>query len=55
MENAGTIAEAWVDRGDMLSAHYCLNYSIELLVKTVFALNKEFLPHQNGGYSTFEI
>jgi predicted nucleotidyltransferase len=54
-ENAGTIAEAWVDRGDMLSAHYCLNYSIELLVKTVFALNKEFLPHQNGGYSTFEI
>jgi len=39
-----TIAEAWIDRGDLLSAHYCLNYAIDLLLKTVFALNKEFLP-----------
>ena len=39
-----TITEAWVDRGDLLSAHYCLNYAIDLLLKTVFALNKEFLP-----------
>ena len=43
-EDVGTIAEAWVDRGDLLSAHYCLNYAIDLLLKTVFALNKEFLP-----------
>lgn len=39
-----TVIEAWVDRGDLLSAHYCLNYAIDLLLKTVFALNKEFLP-----------
>jgi len=39
-----TIAEAWIDRGDLLSAHYCLNYAIDLLLKTAFALNKEFLP-----------
>jgi predicted nucleotidyltransferase len=43
-EGVGTIAEAWIDRGDVLSAHYCLNYSVELLFKIVFALNKEFLP-----------
>jgi len=42
--NIGTIAEAWVHRGDLISAHYCLNYSIDLIIKTVFALNKEFLP-----------
>jgi len=44
VEKFCTIAEAWVDRGDLLSAHYCLNYAIDLLLKTVFALNKEFLP-----------
>ncbi|MGA3191864.1 MAG: hypothetical protein ABSD73_05040 [Candidatus Bathyarchaeia archaeon] len=39
-----TVTESWVDRGDLLSAHYCMNCSIDLLLKTVFALNKEFLP-----------
>lgn len=39
-----TMTEAWVDRGDIMSAHYCLNYALGLLVKLVFALNKEFLP-----------
>lgn len=43
-KDTGTIAEAWIDRGDMLSAHYCLNHSIELLLKAVYAINKEFLP-----------
>jgi predicted nucleotidyltransferase len=42
--DVGTIAETWVDRGDLISAHYCLNYALGLLVKVVFALNKEFLP-----------
>jgi len=43
-EGVGTIAEAWVDRGDLLAAHYCLNYAVDLLLKVLFALNKEFLP-----------
>jgi len=43
-EDAGTMAEAWIDRGDLASAHYCLNYSIDLLLGIVFALNREFLP-----------
>lgn len=43
-DEAGTIAEAWVERGDLMSAHYCLNYSIGLIVRMIFALNKEFLP-----------
>ena len=43
-EDIGTVAESWVSRGDLLSAHYCLNYSVDLLLKLVFALNKEYLP-----------
>jgi predicted nucleotidyltransferase len=43
-DNVGTIAETWVNRGDLASAHYCLNYALSLLVRIVFALNKEFLP-----------
>jgi predicted nucleotidyltransferase len=43
-EGTYTIAETWVDRGDLTSAHYCLNYAVEVLLKTTFALNKEFLP-----------
>jgi hypothetical protein len=45
-EGEATMVEAWVDRGDMLSAHYCLNYSIDLLIKIVFALNKQYVPPQ---------
>ena len=43
-ENVGTIAESWVERGDMQSAHYCLNYCVDLMLKILFALNKEHLP-----------
>ena len=28
----------------MVSAHYCLNYVLILLIKIIFALNREFLP-----------
>jgi predicted nucleotidyltransferase len=40
----GTISEAWIERGDLTSAHYCLNYSIDLLLKILFALNRKFVP-----------
>ena len=43
-KDVGTIAEAWVKRGDPMIAHYCINYAIELLIEVIFALNKEFLP-----------
>jgi len=43
-EDVGTVAEAWIERGDIVAAHYCLNYAVELLVRMIFALNKEFLP-----------
>jgi predicted nucleotidyltransferase len=43
-DNVGTIAETWVDRGDLISAHYCLDYALSLLIKMTFALNREFLP-----------
>ncbi len=45
-EGVGTMVEAWIDRSDMLSAHYCLNYSIDLIIKIIFALNKEYVPPQ---------
>jgi predicted nucleotidyltransferase len=40
----GTVAECWVDRGDLVSAHYCMTYSVDLMLRIIFALNKEFLP-----------
>jgi len=43
-ENVATIAEMWVERGDLVSAHYCANYSLDLMVSMIFALNKEFMP-----------
>lgn len=36
-ENVGTVAEAWIDRGDPVSAHFCVSYAIELILKTVLA------------------
>lgn len=43
-EDMGTMTETWIERGDLASAHFCLNYSIDLIVRMIFALNKEFLP-----------
>jgi predicted nucleotidyltransferase len=43
-EHMGTMVEAWVERGDMVSAQYCLSYAFDLLIRIMFALNKEFLP-----------
>ena len=43
-KSVGTIAEAWIERGGLESAHYCLSYGVELLIKILFAVNKEFLP-----------
>ncbi len=39
-----TVSESWVDRGDLAAAHYCVNYGLDLLLKILFALNKEYLP-----------
>jgi len=43
-DDVGTIAEAWIDRGDLTAAHDSLNYAVELFFEAIFALNKEFLP-----------
>jgi len=43
-EEVGTVSEACIERGDLAAAHYCLNYAIDLLIRLIFALNKEFLP-----------
>jgi len=43
-ENDETLADIWVRRGDLTSAHYCVNYAMTLLIRIIFALNKEFLP-----------
>jgi predicted nucleotidyltransferase len=45
-ENVGTMAEAWVERGDFASAHYCLTYAVDVLLRVIFALNREFVPPQ---------
>jgi predicted nucleotidyltransferase len=43
-EGVGTIAGSWIERGDLVSAHYCLNYSVDLLLRLLFAVNQEFVP-----------
>lgn len=43
-EEEPSLAEVWVKRGDLISAHYCVNYSLEVFVKLLFAMNHEFLP-----------
>ncbi|MEM3011177.1 MAG: nucleotidyltransferase domain-containing protein [Candidatus Bathyarchaeia archaeon] len=43
-ENEDCVAEAWIERDDLVTAHYCLNYAVDLLLKIIFALNREFLP-----------
>lgn len=43
-EDARTIAEAAVERGDLATAHYCISYGLDLLLGLLFALNKAFLP-----------
>jgi predicted nucleotidyltransferase len=43
-EGVGTISESWIERGDLASAHYCLNYSVDLLLRLLFAINREFVP-----------
>jgi len=43
-KHVGTIAESWIDRGDLASAHYCLNYALDLMLQMVYALNREFAP-----------
>jgi len=45
-ENLETMVDAWVARGDLISAHYCVNYAFDLTLCVLFALNKEFLPPQ---------
>ena len=43
-KDVGSVAECWIERGDLVAAHYCLNYAVELLIKVLYALNREFLP-----------
>jgi len=43
-EDVGTVAEAWIERGDLLAAHYCLNYAVDELLRLLYAINREFLP-----------
>ncbi len=43
-EGQGCVAETWIRRGDLLSANYCIHYSLDLILELVFALNREFLP-----------
>ncbi len=43
-EYTPTMIDMWVDRGDIVSAEYSVNYGIELILDLVYALNRSFLP-----------
>ncbi len=38
------VPEKWVRRGDILAAHHCFCYGIDMLLQTLFALNKTHVP-----------
>ena len=43
-EGIGSMVDLWIDRDDLVSAHYCLSHAFDLLIRIIFALNNEFLP-----------
>ncbi|MHA2426390.1 MAG: nucleotidyltransferase domain-containing protein [Candidatus Thorarchaeota archaeon] len=43
-EYTPTMIDMWMDRGDVVSAEYAVNYGIELILDLVYTLNKSFLP-----------
>ncbi|GAG38615.1 unnamed protein product, partial [marine sediment metagenome] len=43
-EGVGTITEAWIERGDLVAAHHCVSYGLEVILEMLFALNREFFP-----------
>jgi len=43
-EGEGTITEAWVERGDLVAAHHCVSYGLEVILEMVFSLKQEFFP-----------
>ena len=40
------VARSWVDRGDLLAAHDCLNVTLDILIKAVFLANDELVPFE---------
>ena len=38
------IAETWVSRGDMVNAHYTLNYAVDLTLNLLYTVNREYIP-----------
>ena len=43
-EGVGTITEVWVERGNLVAAHHCVSYGLEVIFEMMFALNREFFP-----------
>ncbi|MFW9979515.1 MAG: nucleotidyltransferase domain-containing protein [Candidatus Thorarchaeota archaeon] len=39
-----SMIDLWNDRGHLISAQYSVNYSIDLILETVYALNRSYLP-----------
>jgi len=37
-------AKAWVAKGDLVSAHYCINVALDYLLEALFALNNQLCP-----------
>ena len=40
----GLVAPSWVQRGDLLAAHHCLNIALDSLIKALFLANEELIP-----------
>ncbi|MFW9907657.1 MAG: nucleotidyltransferase domain-containing protein [Candidatus Thorarchaeota archaeon] len=49
-EYAPTMIDLWIDRDDLISAEYSVNYGIDMLLELVYSLNRSFLPAPKWRY-----
>jgi predicted nucleotidyltransferase len=42
--NHPSLARMWLERGDPLSAHHCIDHSMQVVIDLLFTLNRRFIP-----------
>jgi predicted nucleotidyltransferase len=40
------VADSWVERGDLVAAHYCVDQGVDRLLDYLFLKNRQFIPHE---------
>ena len=40
------VAGSWVERGDLVAAHYCVDHGVDRLLDYLFLKNRQFIPYE---------